>query len=198
MEYQSIRVFEELKDSSEYIYRNWLRLPNDPRLAREIVELAGGAAYIFDTLLLHEGAGAKISEEVHAHLGRDYSPKELVNKAANLKLRFEEKDFMKGPSEFVKYLVFLLETEDYIKAGLLDIEGKFAFTYMEALIALFLKYNPEQSPLRISEVVILKMSDSFAYIYKTTPPLNYKGLASREYFDGVGEAFERIRAEILD
>lgn len=198
MQYDTLKVFEELNDASTYLYKNWLRLPDDPRLSKEITELAGGASYIFDTLFLFEGAGQQISSAVREELGKDYDPKALVDKAANLRERFEEKEFMKNPTDFVKYLQFLSETEDYIGAALLDAQGKFALTYTEALIALILKYFPHQSPLRISEICILKLSDSFRYIYKTTGKVAYERFASKAFFDGVAEAFERIRSEILD
>lgn len=198
MEKMAVEAFEELQDASVYAIGKWLRLPVAPGLANELTYLNGATSYLFDYLFQSGQSGAEISSLVYAELGADFRAKSLSSQAMELQERVTEKGFLSKESELVKYFNSLLETEDYLKDALADQQGKLALSYIEALAALVLKYYPQQSPLRVCEVLFLRMSHSFCYLYKVAYEKAFYELTSQGYFLGVDEAFNRISGEILD
>lgn len=193
---KALDAYEQLKDASTYVLEDWLRLPISKDLSSQILYLNGASAFLFDRLFAKENAGMAISLAVKTDLMEVYVPETLSDLAAELLLRLKSFDPEKDPGDFSEYYRFIIQTEDYVPDGLRDDQGKLALIYIEKLVNLIMDANKDQSGLKVGEIVFLNLTDAWRLIYKGFFGPRFMSLQSFQYFEGVNEESERIRADI--
>ena len=195
---RAIGLYDELKDIFDYTCESWLRLSPTETTVNDSRVILAAASFLFDNLFVQEDAGTEITKEAASDLGHSFAPNRLSQKATVMRLAMSGDDFSLGDSPLRNYIKWVGESEPDALASYKDDYGKLALVTIEELVNLIVAEEKDCTPLRVSELLFLNITEVFFHAYAALLGPRVKKIDSAPYFLSVAEQNERIRAEIGD